>query len=108
MAAPQNFRTSFNGFNREDVVRYIEYLNSRHHSQLDQLTGEVDYLRHQLEQYQDSPMAANEIEALQTQCASLQAQLEESLSIRCALEARCNGLERELEEAVAARREKIV
>ena len=105
MSAPQNFRTSFNGFNREDVVRYIEYLNSRHRSQMDQLGGELDYLRHQLEQYQNGPTAAAELEALQAQCASMQAQLEESLSIRCALEARCNGLERELEEAVAARKE---
>ena len=105
MSAPQNFRTSFNGFNREDVVHYLEFINARHHSQVDQLTGEVDYLRHQLEQYQDSPMAANEIEALQAQCASLQSQLEESLSIRRALEARCSGLERELEQAVAARKQ---
>ena len=105
MSAPQNFRSSFNGFNREDGVRYIEYLNSRHRSQMDQLTGELDYLRHQLEQYQNGPTAAAELEALQAQCASMQAQLEESLSIRCALEARCNGRERELEEAVAARKE---
>ena len=97
MSAPQNFRTSFNGFNREDVVRYLEYLNARHHSQMEQMNGELEYLRQQLEQYQDSPMVANEIEALQAQCASLQAQLEDSLSIRRALEARCNGLERELE-----------
>ena len=103
MAAPQNFRTSFNGFNREDVVRYIEYINARHHSQLEQLSGEAEYLRQQLEQYQDSPAVADELETLQAQCASLQAQLEDSLSIRRALEARCNGLERELEEAIAAR-----
>ena len=103
MAAPQNFRTSFNGFNREDVVRYLEFINARHHSQTEQLSGEVEYLRQQLEQYQSGPMVTEEIEALQAQCASLQAQLEESLSIRRALEARCNGLERELEEAIAAK-----
>ena len=105
MSAPQNFRTSFNGFNREDVVRYLEYLNARHSSQVDQLTGEIDYLRLQLEQYQNDASAAAETEALQAQCASLQAQLEESLSIRRALEARCNGLERELEEAIAAKKQ---
>lgn len=105
MSAPQNFRTSFNGFNREDVVRYLEYLNSKHHAQVNQLTGEADYLRHQLEQYQDDPTVAAEIEALRTQCESLQVQLEESLSIRKALEARCNGLEKELEEAVNAKRQ---
>ena len=103
MSAPQNFRTSFNGFNREDVVRYLEYINARHHSQMEQATSELEYLRQQLEQYQEIPTAADENEALQAQCASLQAQLEESLSIRRALEARCNGLERELEEALAAK-----
>lgn len=103
MSAPQNFRTSFNGFNREDVVHYLEYLNSKHHAQVNQLSGEADYLRRQLEQYRDHPTITAEVEALRAQCASLQAQLEESLSIRKALEARCNGLERELEEAVAAR-----
>ena len=103
MSAPQNFRTSFNGFNREDVVRYLEYINTRHNSQMEQMSSEVEYLRQQLDQYQDSPMMVDEIEALQAQCASLQAQLEDSLSIRRALEARCNGLERELEEALAAK-----
>ena len=105
MAAPQNFRTSFNGFNREDVVRYLEYINARHHSQTEQLSSEIEYLRQQLDQYQSGPMVTDEIDALQTQCASLQAQLEESLSIRRALEARCNGLERELEEAIAAKKQ---
>ena len=38
MSAPQNFRTSFNGFNREDVVHYLEYLNSRHQAQVDMLS----------------------------------------------------------------------
>ena len=103
MSAPQNFRTSFNGFNREDVVRYLEYINTRHNSQLEQLSSENEYLRQQLDQYQDAPVATDEIEALQAQCAALQAQLEDSLSIRRALEARCNGLERELEEALAAK-----
>ena len=105
MSAPQNFRTSFNGFNREDVVRYLEYLNSKHHAQMNQLSGEVDYLRHQLEQYQDEPTIAAEMDALRTQCASLQAQLDESLSIRKALEARCNGLDAELAEAIAAKKQ---
>ena len=36
MAELQTFRSAFNGFNREDVVRYIEYLNTRHNDQLAQ------------------------------------------------------------------------
>ena len=45
-----NFRSAFNGFNREDVVHYIEYLNSKHTAELNQLNSELDYLRtHQAE-----------------------------------------------------------
>ena len=40
-----NFRSAFNGFNREDVVHYIEYINSKHNAELNQLNSELDYLR---------------------------------------------------------------
>ena len=40
-----NFRSAFNGFNREDVVHYIEFLNSKHAAELNQLNSELDYLR---------------------------------------------------------------
>ena len=42
MAQLQNFRTAFNGFNREDVVHYLEYLNTRHQNQINQLTAEAE------------------------------------------------------------------
>ena len=42
MATPQNFRSAFNGFNREDVAHYLEYINSKHQSQVNQLTAEID------------------------------------------------------------------
>ena len=42
MAASQNFRSAFNGFNREDVVHYLEYLNTKHTNQVNQLTAEND------------------------------------------------------------------
>ena len=45
MAAFQNFRSAFNGFNREDVVHYIEFLNSKHAADLNQLNAELEYLR---------------------------------------------------------------
>ena len=41
MADIQNFRTSFRGFNRKDVVDYIEYLNNTHKSQLEQLNNQL-------------------------------------------------------------------
>ena len=43
--AQQTFRTAFNGFNREDVVHYIEYLNAQHAAEITQLRSELDFLR---------------------------------------------------------------
>ena len=41
MAEPMNFRSAFNGFNREDVVHYIEYLNANHENQIKQLQADL-------------------------------------------------------------------
>lgn len=41
MSEPLNFRSAFNGFNREDVVHYIEYLNSNHENQIKQLQADL-------------------------------------------------------------------
>ena len=76
MTAPQRFRSAFNGFNKEDVVNYIEYLNNRYTAQLDQL-------KNQLQETQGS-VSADVV-------AGLQAQLDAAL-LRCA----------ELEEKVNA------
>ena len=99
MSAPQNFRSAFNGFNRDDVVKYLEYINSRHHAQVNQLTGENEYLRQQLEAAQAAPGAQEELQRLQELCASQQVELEELRAVRTAMEARCSGMEQELEEA---------
>ncbi len=90
MAAPQNFRTAFNGFHREDVVHYLEFLQSKHQTQVNQLTAENQELRAQLAQ---KPQAEEDVTALQAQCAALAAQLED-------MQARCRDL-----EAQAAARE---
>lgn len=95
MNAPQNFRTAFNGFHREDVVRYLEYITAKHNSQVNQLRNELEYLQQQVDRLSAAPEAASEV-------AQLREQLEESMSIRTALEARCAGLEQELEAALAA------
>lgn len=41
----QTFRSSFNGFNRDDVVRYLEYINAKHAAELNQLRSELEFLR---------------------------------------------------------------
>ena len=48
MAEVHNFRSAFNGFNREDVVRYITYINNRHHDQVNQLNSEKRALAEEL------------------------------------------------------------
>ena len=45
MTHVKNFRSALNGFNREDVVQYIEYLNAKHNAQMLELTAELDLLR---------------------------------------------------------------
>ena len=45
MSDSLNFRSAFHGFNREDVVHYIEYLNAKHASELSQLRAELDNAR---------------------------------------------------------------
>ena len=95
MAAPQNFRSALNGFNREDVVHYLEYLNTRHSTELNKLklenealqaevtmlrgltvqpadNGEADALRQKLEELQ------NQVESLRTQLAQVTAQRDEA------------------------------
>lgn len=93
MAAPQNFRTAFNGFHKEDVVRYLEYINSKHAAQVNQLTTEADFLRSKLDALQTFPSpevdVAEAIAALEQERDELRAQLE-------ALQARYDALEQEL------------
>ena len=72
MAAPQNFRSAFHGFNREDVVNYIEYLNNRYTAQLEQLNNQLQIA---LAQPRDEELQAQ----LETALARI-AELEEILA----------------------------
>lgn len=77
MATFQNFRSAFHGFNREDVVHYIEYINNKHASQVNQLKTDIQTLQSEL----DAATAKNEadlaakLEAAEAEIASLRAQL---------------------------------
>ena len=57
MAEQKSFRSAFNGFNREDVVHYIEYLTAKHKAQVNQLTSEAAFLKSKLAEAQDAPPA---------------------------------------------------
>lgn len=84
MAAPMNFRTAFNGFNREDVVHFVEYLNARHTAEINQLKAELDLLRSRAEAVQscdhtqELSAALAENEALKAQVAELQQRCREA------------------------------
>lgn len=77
--AEQDFRIAFKGFNREDVVHYLEYLNNRHASQLSQMKAEADSLRRELDVARLASISDNslagELEALRAHCAELEAEL---------------------------------
>lgn len=69
--AAQQFRSAFHGFNREDVVRYIEYLNNQHKNQIAQLNS-------QLQAAQASPASSElqaQLNAALEKCAQLEAHL---------------------------------
>ena len=107
MAAPQNFRSAFNGFNREDVVHYLEYLNTKHNNQVSQLTAENQELRAAAQQPVEDQSEL--VASLKVQCDELTAQLEAERSRIAeltgrleALQTRCQELEAQAEAAVPA------
>lgn len=83
MSQSHNFRSALNGFNREDVVRYIEYLNTKNTGLVNQLKSENQALKDELAELRARQAAAPaaqegadpEKEALQAQVAQLQAEL---------------------------------
>lgn len=112
-----NFRSAFNGFHREDVVHYIEYLNAKHTAEVNQLNTQLEQLRSQnavpadVAELQEQLSAAQEInDQLQAQVAELEercglmgeqnlAEAEEEAAPQAnPMEARCLELERQLED----------
>ena len=81
MALQQDFRSAFNGFNREDVVHYIEQVNAKHNAEISRLNSDIQYLQEQLNMegnYSDLAGNGNLDQQLQEQAeriAELEAQL---------------------------------
>lgn len=86
MANQMNFRTALNGFNREDVVHYIQFLNSKHAADLNQLNAELLYLRNK----QAEKPAPKTDDIVEQQAARIRELFD-----------RCAALEQELEAAKA-------
>ena len=79
MAAIQNFRSAIGGFNREDVVRYIEYMNNKHSSELEQLKSQLQAAQEELAKADNTELLAK-LEAAEARCAELEAQLAQGAS----------------------------
>ena len=77
MAAFQNFRSAVGGFNREDVVRYIEYINNKHSSQVNQLNTEIQALQEELAQLRSQADLTAQLEEANARIATLQQERDE-------------------------------
>ena len=86
MAVTHNFRSAVGGFRREDVVHYIEYMNTKHTSHVNQLTTELEELRAQVKALKAIPVPEDHTPELKAQIAQLQVQLNEANSEKAALE----------------------
>ena len=81
MASFQNFRSAFNGFNREDVVRYIEFVNNKHNTEINQLNTQIQSLYSDLEYYQhcyeESVQLSELLQTEQSRTAALEQEVAE-------------------------------
>lgn len=68
MSELKNFRSAFRGFNRQDVVNYIEYINNTHNTQVEQLNNQ---LQAALSRPTDEEMKAK-LEAAEARIAELE------------------------------------
>lgn len=73
MSELKNFRSAFRGFNRQDVVNYIEYINNTHNAQVEQLNNQ---LQAALAQPSDEELKVR-LEAAEARIAELEATLAE-------------------------------
>ena len=75
MATIQHFRTALGGFNRQDVVNYIEYLNNQHNAKVQQLNTQLQTALSQSSPAQVSALQS-QLDAANARIAELEAQLE--------------------------------
>lgn len=91
----ENFRSAFNGFNREDVVHYLEYLNNKHNVQVGTLNAQIQQFQQELE----AAPKAQAFQALHEQVESLNAQAEQLREELTRVKAEKQALEEKLAAA---------
>ncbi len=109
MAELQNFRSAFNGFNREDVVNYIAYLNNQHNTKINQLQNQLHAAQSELQAVLETPsnedMLRAQVESLQLELqrkAEENSQLSSELAVHADDAAQLSNQVMALEEANAA------
>lgn len=106
MAASYNFRTAFNGFNREDVVHYIEYINSKHTALVNQLRSDLASAQQEAATLRTTPPQNSELEEQVVQLNARIAQLEDELLVaqiaKSDAEAGLEAMTKQRDEALAA------
>ena len=75
MSELKNFRSAFRGFNRQDVVNYIEYINNTHNAQVEQLNNQLQEAKGAVSAEEMAELQAQLDAALQ-RCAELEEQLQ--------------------------------
>ena len=70
--ATKHFRSAFHGFNRQDVVQYIEYLNNQHNAKVEQLNNQLRIAKAAVPA--DNGLQ-EKLDAALERCAQLEAQL---------------------------------
>lgn len=79
MAEFQNFRSALGGFNREDVVHYIEYMNNKYAAQLNQMKTEIQTLQAELSDQRQINQDNAEVKVQLDKAKERIVQLEEAL-----------------------------
>lgn len=110
MAAGHNFRNAFYGFNREDVVKYIEFITSKHNAMVNQLNSEKQALADeimQLRNHDELNTKIAQLEEANAQWAEKYADLEKQMAAEKAaadaeLEAKLAEVTAQRDEAIAA------
>ena len=80
MADFQSFRTAFRGFHRQDVVNYIEFMNQKHNSQLEQLNTQLQNAREELYRVKATPASQSDLQQQLDAALARCAELEEKLN----------------------------
>ena len=103
MSEPLNFRSAFNGFNREDVVHYIQYLKSNHENQIRQLKADLALMQRERFLPEADDSKDEEIAQMQEQFEQQEAVLTALNAEKDELLAKCSQLEAQLVAVTAER-----